>query len=376
MAAYNARRAKIETETARGTIPSMKMKFVGAALVAVLGFNVHLSPAFAQGATAFTYQGRLQSDGTDVTGTNGMIFALYSAQTGGTAVTTPITNNVAVSNGLFTVNLDFGAGAFNGGARWLDIAISNGVTNVDLSPRTQVLPTPYATFAATAASATSAATATNVVGGVVATGTFVGNGAGLTNVAANLQMEVFSTPGTFSFTVPTNVSTIIVEAWGGGGGGGSGNASYDTCGGGGGGGGYTKIYYQVAPGTYPVSVGAGGGAGAAGGNSEFDNIILATGGSAGSAGSSSALSPGGAGGSGIGTATNGTGIKGGTGKFGTVDGGGDGGSAGGGGATGGLGNLGSGGTAGNSPGGGGGGGAYTGTITGYAGGSGEVIVYY
>ena len=97
---------------------------------------LHLSTAFAQGTTAFTYQGHLLNDGTNANGTNGMIFTLYSAVTGGTTVGSPITNSVGVSSGLFSVNLDFGAGAFNGTARWLDIAISNGTTNVELSPRT------------------------------------------------------------------------------------------------------------------------------------------------------------------------------------------------------------------------------------------------
>ncbi len=350
------------------------MKFIGSAFAAILVFNVHLSTAFAQGATAFTYQGQLQSSGTNVNGTNGMIFTLYTAATGGTVIGSPSTNSLAISKGLFAVNLDFGAGAFNGGARWLDIAVSNGVNNVDLSPRAQILPTPYATFAA---SATTAATATNIVGGVVATGTFVGNGTGMTNVAATLQMEVFSTPGTFSFTVPSNVWTIIVELWAGGGGGGSGNASYETGGGGGGAGGYTKILYDVAPGAvYSVAVGQGGPAGSTGGYSGFAGIVLASGGAAGSAGGSSGVTSGGAGGNGIGISATGSGIKGGNGKFGTTDlGGGDGGNAACGG-TGGLGNMGTGGTAGNAPGGGGGGGVYTGTITGYAGGNGEVIVYY
>jgi hypothetical protein len=353
-------------------------KFIAPACAGLFMFNIHPSTALAQGTTAFTYQGRLLDNGADVTGTNGMIFTLYSAATGGTVMGTPSTNSVAVSNGLFTVDLDFGAAVFNGSARWLDIAVSNGTTNVELSPRTQVLPTPYATYAAaaaTAASATTAETATNIVGGVVATGTFAGNGAGLTNVAANLQMAVYPTPGTSAFVVPSNVWTIIVEAWGGGGGGGSGSTAFDAGGGGGGAGGYTKIFYNVAPGaSYQVVVGAGGIAGGAGGNSDFDGIILATGGSAGSTATSS-VAVGGAGGSGETSASTVTGIKGGIGKYGTTLGGGDGGSAGCGGP-GGVGNLGDGGSAGIAPGGGGGGGDYAGTVTGFAGANGEVIVYY
>jgi hypothetical protein len=54
-----------------------------------------------------------------------------------------------VTNGLFQAMLDFGAGAFNGANRWLEIAVrSNGVGNfVVLSPRQEVTPTPYASVA-------------------------------------------------------------------------------------------------------------------------------------------------------------------------------------------------------------------------------------
>lgn len=362
----------------------MKLRqFLAPACAGLITFYFNPLTALAQGTTAFTYQGRLLNNGTEVNGTNGMVFTLYSAQTGGTVIGTPITNSVAVSNGLFTEGLDFGANAFNGSARWLDIAVSNGTTNIELSPRTQVLPTPYAVYAAsaatagTAASATTAGTATNIVGGVVASGTFAGNGSGLTNVAANLRMEVFTSSGTF--VVPSNVWTIIVEAWGGGGGGGAGNSSSSLTGGGGGGaGGYAKVFYDVVPNaSYTVTVGLGGSAGIAGGSTAFAGITLATGGAAGST-DITPVTPGGAGGSGSVTSSTASAIKGGTGRYGTVDGGGDGGSAGCGGA-GGLGNLSgtaTGGSAGITPGGGGGGGDFTGTLSGYAGGNGEVIVYY
>ena len=351
----------------------MKLKFFTAAVTAFCFFTVHVSIALGQGATAFTYQGHLLNNGANVNGTNGLIFTLYPAITGGAAVTTPITNSVAVSNGLFTVNLDFGAGAFNGGARWLDIAVSNGTANVELSQRTQVLPTPYATFAATAG---SAGTASNYAGGLLE-GSFFGNGGGLTNVGVSLQMQVFPSPGTFTFTVPTNVSTIVVEAWGGGGGGASGSASYDVGGGGGGAGGYGKVVYNVTPGTsYQVNVGAGGLAEATGGSSGMGGVVISTGGSPGnSPTSTTSHPPGGAGGTGPGTSGTSSSAQGGTGKYGTTSGGGDGGDTPCGGP-GGLGNLGSGAEAGHFPGGGGGGGEYFGITAGAAGGSGEVIVHY
>ena len=49
-------------------------------------------------------------------------------------------NNWPVSDGLFTVQLDFGAAAFNGDTRWLEITV-NGTL---LTPRQRVNATPYA----------------------------------------------------------------------------------------------------------------------------------------------------------------------------------------------------------------------------------------
>jgi hypothetical protein len=42
----------------------------------------------------------------------------------------PVTNTTAVSNGLFTVTLDFGSGVFNGPDWWLEIAArTNGAAS-------------------------------------------------------------------------------------------------------------------------------------------------------------------------------------------------------------------------------------------------------
>jgi hypothetical protein len=92
------------------------------------------------------------------------------------------------------------------------------------------------------------------------------------------NMEVYSTPGTYSWTCPAGVTKVMVELWGGGG---AGTNS------GGQGGGYGKEIVAVLPGTsYTVLVGAGGcgylcnssSAASKGGNSSF-NGIYANGGS-------------------------------------------------------------------------------------------------
>jgi len=100
--------------------------------------------------TAFTYQGQLRDGGQPATGHYDLTFQLFNDSTSGTPVAGPLTNSTAVSNGLFTATLDFGAGVFNGEARWLEIAVrTNGSTGdfTVLSPRQPVTPAPYAIHA-------------------------------------------------------------------------------------------------------------------------------------------------------------------------------------------------------------------------------------
>ena len=96
---------------------------------------------FAQ-TTTFTYQGRLTENGAPANSTNDLTFTLYTLDTGGTTVgTSNVVNNLVVSNGLFTVTLDYGASAFDGSARWLQIAARPGASigaYTILLPRQQI----------------------------------------------------------------------------------------------------------------------------------------------------------------------------------------------------------------------------------------------
>jgi photosystem II stability/assembly factor-like uncharacterized protein len=153
----------------------------------------------AQG-TAFMYQGRLNDGGSPATGNYDLRFQVYDAVTNGNAVGFPLTNSaVAVSNGLFTTTLDFGAGIFTGTNYWLQIGVqTNGLTNafVALSPRQPVLPVPYAIFANTASNLLGTLAATQLSGTLPASA-FAGytNTVALTN-GANLFNGTFN--GTFS----------------------------------------------------------------------------------------------------------------------------------------------------------------------------------
>lgn len=84
------------------------------------------------------------------------------------------------------------------------------------------------------------------------------------------QVSVTLPLGTTSWTPPTGVTSIQVEAWGGGGGGGGSTSSAGRCGGGGAGGSYVKYAnVSVTNTTYNVVIGAGGTAG--GSNSSTTN---------------------------------------------------------------------------------------------------------
>lgn len=168
----------------------------------------HFSTAHAQG-TAFTYQGRL-NDGTNAaTGNYDLSFAIFNAMTGGTQQGGGLTNApTAVSNGLFTVMLDFG-NQFTGGDRWLEIAVrtNGGGAFTTLAHRQPLTPTPYAVFANTASNLTGTiplaqlptSLITNGASGVNFSGTFSGNGAGVTNLNVALNSGgVIAASGGFS----------------------------------------------------------------------------------------------------------------------------------------------------------------------------------
>ncbi|HXF09242.1 MAG TPA: hypothetical protein VN625_00555 [Desulfuromonadaceae bacterium] len=105
--------------------------------------------ARAQGS-AFIYQGQLRDGGTNANGNYTMTFKLYDALSGGNAVGTNTIAGATLVNGIFSVTLDFGSGAFNGSSRWLETTVDNGSTVETISPRTPLLPTPYAQYAAKA----------------------------------------------------------------------------------------------------------------------------------------------------------------------------------------------------------------------------------
>lgn len=99
--------------------------------------------------TGFTYQGRLTDGGAPANGTCDFEFKLYDDPTGGAQIGPTLTKDeVTVSDGLFTVMLDFGA-IFDGTALYLEIAVRPGSDTgayTTLTPRQPLTTAPYAGY--------------------------------------------------------------------------------------------------------------------------------------------------------------------------------------------------------------------------------------
>jgi len=155
--------------------------------------------AQAQG-TAFTYQGVLSTTNGPANGLFDLTFAIFNASSGGAQVGSTLTTTaVGITNGTFSVVLDFGAGIFTGPARWLELSVrtNGGAAFATLTPRQPILPVPYAITASNLSGTISASQISGTLPAGSLTGTygnpltlnnaansFSGNGAGLVNVNA------------------------------------------------------------------------------------------------------------------------------------------------------------------------------------------------
>lgn len=104
----------------------------------------------APAGAGFTYQGRLTDGGAPANGAYDFTFALYDDPTAGAPVGGTVTrDDVNVSDGLFTVTLDFG-NVFNGTALYLEIGVRPGTSSgayTTLTPRQPLTAAPYAAYA-------------------------------------------------------------------------------------------------------------------------------------------------------------------------------------------------------------------------------------
>lgn len=115
----------------------------------VLGCSVLLAPP-ASAQTAISYQGRLKLGDVPVNGSYDFRVSLWDAATGGTKLVGPLEYlSVATEKGLFSLAPDFGADAWDGSPRYLEIAVrqSGQPTFTTLTPRQPIAPVPYAIHA-------------------------------------------------------------------------------------------------------------------------------------------------------------------------------------------------------------------------------------
>ena len=127
-------------------------------LVFALGLMLYTRPEMlsaASAASAFTYQGHLSVASGPATGVFDLTFALHHQADGGVAAAPVVARPATgVSNGVFTVALDFGLDALDAASVWLEIAVRPAGAAGDfttLAPRQPLRPAPYALFTLKAA---------------------------------------------------------------------------------------------------------------------------------------------------------------------------------------------------------------------------------
>src|SRR5688572_11259588 len=152
--------------------------------------------------TEFTFQVKLTDTGTP-SATYDFEFRLCSSETD---CATPIASQqrlgVPVSSGLFTVKLDFGANAFDGANRWLEVAVKrpNEGTFTILTPRQPIGSAPYSIKSKTADNSVQ-------LGGIPANNYLLtnGDGSGLTNLnGASITNHTIPATALASDTFPNN----------------------------------------------------------------------------------------------------------------------------------------------------------------------------
>ena len=113
--------------------------------LAALGLLVALAANAGAQTTAFTYQGKLAQDGAPANGNYDMVFAAYTAASGGTLMGSTTVASVPVSGGLFTTQVDLGVQRYGTLDLWLQVQVrpTGTATYTTLTPRQRVTGAPY-----------------------------------------------------------------------------------------------------------------------------------------------------------------------------------------------------------------------------------------
>jgi hypothetical protein len=125
--------------------------FFAAAALALGSLGASQARAQTPLSSSFTYQGALNVSGSAFTGSADFHFRLYDGATGGNQIGGEIDlTGVAVARGVLTAELDFGAAAWNGDNRWLEIDAKPGAAAsfTTLTPRQKVTAAPASLYSA------------------------------------------------------------------------------------------------------------------------------------------------------------------------------------------------------------------------------------
>jgi hypothetical protein len=179
-------------------------------------FNAVMSVAFclvqlaSAQTTAITYQGRLTDIGSPANGTYDLQFKLFDdtdTQQGPTLTL----DDVQVTDGIFTVQLDFGD-VFDGSARTLEIAVRPGASSdafTVLSPRQALSSTPYAVRSVTATNALQ-------LGGLPPSGFVQFDGNGLVGIGTDSPVTKLDVRGKLALDPGAGNPVVLYTASSGG----------------------------------------------------------------------------------------------------------------------------------------------------------------
>jgi len=145
--------------------------------------------------TEFTYQGRLTDAGNPPTAVYQMEFKLFGSPGGADQIGTFSNPSVSVTAGVFNVQLDFGAAAFDGADRFLEIAVKRNAGDpfTILAPRQKISSAPYAIKSRSSETATNSTQLGGVAASEYVTTTNVGSS--FVNNATTQQTANFNING-------------------------------------------------------------------------------------------------------------------------------------------------------------------------------------
>lgn len=193
--------------------PRLRAAIAALSIMATLGWTV---VAEAQ-LTAFTYQGKLKSDGAPANGDFDMVFRLFDDAEGGTQYGADMeVLGQTVVDGLFTVRLDPGPGLFYTAGRWLEVEVSGQV----LSPRQEITATPFAQTCEYAYVSDYAAYTSYSYAPWVPTGLdlyYVDGNVGIGTSEPTAKLEVAGVPGVDGIKFPDGTLQLTAATGGGGG---------------------------------------------------------------------------------------------------------------------------------------------------------------